>query len=80
MGDFKTSIRDNVGGRSGTWENIISRTYNELIAELLSDAYKKGTNGIMGLKIGATTIAGRQTGNYFVLYGYAMPVTYRQKI
>jgi uncharacterized protein YbjQ (UPF0145 family) len=49
--DISASVRDIVGGRSGSYENIISKARETALAELIERAEAAGANAIVGVDI-----------------------------
>ncbi len=45
--DFFASIRDVVGGRSGSYEKVLRDAHNAALAELESEARARGANAII---------------------------------
>lgn len=56
--DFFAGIRDIVGGRAGSYEEVITRAKNEAIEEMVSHARAMGANGVIGVDIDYETING----------------------
>ncbi|ANU06503.1 hypothetical protein A6F65_00176 [Paraurantiacibacter namhicola] len=49
--DIFASITDLVGGRSGKYEEVLSRARREAIAEMKSEAMQLGGNAVIGVDI-----------------------------
>lgn len=56
--DFFAGIRDIVGGRAGSYEEVINKAKNEAIEEMVSHARAMGANGVIGVDIDYETING----------------------
>ena len=54
--DFKASIRDIVGGRSGAYERVLSEAKETSLKEMEERARKLGANAIVGIDIDYETI------------------------
>jgi uncharacterized protein YbjQ (UPF0145 family) len=60
--DFFASIRDVVGGRTGSYEQIFEKGQREAIAELERRAQRLGANAIVGIEVDTGTINVDQNG------------------
>ncbi len=49
--DLFANIRDIVGGRSGSYERILSDARNEAIAELQAECASRGGNAVVGVDL-----------------------------
>ncbi|MGQ3100130.1 MAG: heavy metal-binding domain-containing protein [Sphingopyxis solisilvae] len=49
--DLFASITDIVGGRSGKYEDVLSRARKEAIAEMEAEAAKLGANAVVGVDL-----------------------------
>ncbi len=49
--DFFASIRDVVGGRSGSYEKVLRSARDTAIGEMEEEAQRKGANAIVGVDI-----------------------------
>ena len=49
--DLFASITDIVGGRSGKYEDVLSRARKEALAEMEAEAVKMGGNAVIGVDI-----------------------------
>ncbi len=49
--DMFASITDMVGGRSGSYENVLSRARNEALLELKAEAAQMGGNAVVGIDL-----------------------------
>ncbi|HMT14184.1 MAG TPA: heavy metal-binding domain-containing protein [Aestuariivirga sp.] len=54
--DFFASIRDVVGGRSGSYERVLSEARETAIAEMVAEARKLGANAVIGVDIDYETV------------------------
>jgi uncharacterized protein YbjQ (UPF0145 family) len=59
LSDLFASFTDIVGGRSGKYEQRIKELYDALLSGIQRQAYKKGANAIVGLKIDVDEISGK---------------------
>mgnify|MGYP002785331844 CR=1 FL=1 len=60
--DFFASIRDVVGGRTGSYEQVFEKGQREAIAELERRAQRLGANAIIGIEVDTGTINVDQNG------------------
>ena len=56
--DFLAGIRDIVGGRSGSYEKVLSEAKDTSIQEMMQRAQTLGANAIVGIDIDYETIGG----------------------
>ena len=49
--DMFASITDMVGGRSGSYENVLARARNEALMELKAEAAQMGGNAVVGIDL-----------------------------
>lgn len=49
--DLFASITDIVGGRSGSYENVLQRAREEALHEIKQEALTKGANAVVGIDI-----------------------------
>lgn len=49
--DLLASVRDIVGGRSGSYERILADARNEAIEELQAEAASRGGNAVVGIDL-----------------------------
>ena len=54
--DLFASVRDIVGGRSGSYEEILRRGREAALAELEEEARKRGANAVVGVDIDYETV------------------------
>ncbi|MBD2184713.1 MULTISPECIES: YbjQ family protein [Oscillatoriophycideae] len=60
--DFFASIRDVIGGRTGSYERVFEQGQREAIAELEKRAQRLGANAIVGIEVDTGTINVDQSG------------------
>lgn len=49
--DLFAGIRDIVGGRSGSYEEVLRRGRNEAIQEMIAEAAARGANAVVGVDL-----------------------------
>lgn len=49
--DFFAGIRDIVGGRSGSYEEVLRRGRDEAIREMMDEAKTRGANAVIGVDL-----------------------------
>ena len=49
--DFKASIRNIIGGRSGSYEDELVKARNQAMEEMSSRAYQLGADAVIGIDI-----------------------------
>jgi uncharacterized protein YbjQ (UPF0145 family) len=49
--DLFASVRDIVGGRSGSYEDVLARARKQALAEMEAEAVKLGGNAVVGVDI-----------------------------
>ncbi|MGA0199372.1 MAG: YbjQ family protein, partial [Prochlorotrichaceae cyanobacterium] len=54
--DFFAGIRDMIGGRTGSYEQIFQKGQKEAIEELQQRAKRMGANGIIGVSLNTDSI------------------------
>ncbi|MCR9064305.1 MAG: heavy metal-binding domain-containing protein [Cytophagales bacterium] len=54
--DFFAGIRDIVGGRSGSYERVLSEAKNTAVKEMAERAQKLGANAIVGIDLDYETV------------------------
>ncbi len=64
--DFKASLTDIFGGRSGTYQRKLRKMYQEAIEELSEEAISMGADAIVGLKIDYSEISGKDTQMFMI--------------
>jgi len=56
--DFLAGIRDIVGGRSGSYEQVLKEAKEEAIREITAQATAMGANAIIGIDLDYETVGG----------------------
>lgn len=56
--DFLAGIRDIVGGRSGSYEQVLKEAKDEAIREITAQAHAMGANAIIGIDLDYETVGG----------------------
>lgn len=56
--DIKASVRDIVGGRSGTYERVIADAKHQALTEMKQKALSLGANAVVGVDFDFETIGG----------------------
>lgn len=54
--DFFAGIRDFVGGRTGSYEQVFEKGHQEVLRELEQRAGRMGANAVMGVEVDTGTI------------------------
>jgi uncharacterized protein YbjQ (UPF0145 family) len=54
--DIFASLRDIVGGRSGSYEKVLNDARSTALAEMTDKANRLGANGVIGVKFDYTTV------------------------
>ena len=54
--DFFASIRDVVGGRSGSYERVLREARDAAVAEMTDEATRRGANAVIGVDLDYETI------------------------
>ena len=54
--DFFASIRDVVGGRSGSYERVLREARDAALAEMTEEAQRRGANAVVGVDLDYETI------------------------
>ncbi|WP_047446250.1 YbjQ family protein [Alistipes sp. ZOR0009] len=54
--DFMAGIRDIVGGRSSSYEEVLKEAKDTALREVIEDAQRKGANAVVGIDIDYETI------------------------
>lgn len=60
--DFFAGLRDFIGGRTGSYEQVFEQGQREAIAELHKKAQRLGANAIVGIEVDTGTINVDQSG------------------
>jgi uncharacterized protein YbjQ (UPF0145 family) len=56
--DLFAGVRDIVGGRSGSYEDVLARAREQALAEMQAEAAKLGANGVIGVDIDYEVLGG----------------------
>lgn len=56
--DFFASIRDIVGGRAGSYEEVLREAKNTAMREMQEEAQRMGANAVIGIDLDYETIGG----------------------
>ena len=75
--DFFAGIRDIVGGRTGSYEQIFEKGQREAIAELQRRAQSMGANAVLGVEIDTGTINVDQKGALLLITAIGTAVKLR---
>ena len=80
MRDWFTSIRDIVGGRANSYEQVLAKARNEALDQLEVEAYKQEASAIVGLNMDFEIItAGSGKNNGLILVtAYGTAVVFRK--
>lgn len=75
--DFFAGIRDIVGGRTGSYEQIFEKGQKEAIAELQRRAQSMGANAVLGVEVDTGTINVDQRGALLLITAIGTAVKLR---
>ncbi|MGA9382143.1 MAG: YbjQ family protein [Phormidium sp.] len=75
--DFFAGIRDIVGGRTGSYEQIFEKGQREAIAELQRRAQSMGANAVLGVEVDTGTINVDQKGALLLITAIGTAVKLR---
>ncbi|MFB2895602.1 YbjQ family protein [Aerosakkonemataceae cyanobacterium BLCC-F50] len=75
--DFFAGIRDIVGGRTGSYEQIFEKGQREAIAELQKRAQSMGANAVIGVEVDTGTINVDQRGALLLITAIGTAVKLR---
>ena len=75
--DFFASIRDIVGGRSGSYEKVLRDARETALAELQGEAARLGANAIVGVDIDYETISTGSSGSMLMVSASGTAVVVR---
>ncbi len=75
--DFFAGIRDIVGGRTGSYEQIFEKGQREAIAELQRRAQSMGANAVIGVEVDTGTINVDQRGALLLITAIGTAVKLR---
>lgn len=70
--DFFAGIRDIVGGRSGSYENVLRGGRDQALSEIIEDAAKLGADAIVGISIDYEAIGASDSMMMVVVTGTAV--------
>ena len=56
--DFFASIRDVIGGRSGSYESVLREAKDAALRELQQEAERLGANAVVGVDLDYATVGG----------------------
>lgn len=56
--DWMTRVRDVIGGRSGSYQNLMKKMEDEVMAELKEETRKMGANAVIDFKLDYDNIDG----------------------
>ncbi|HBO39137.1 MAG TPA: hypothetical protein DD638_10810 [Pasteurellaceae bacterium] len=65
--DFFAGITDIIGGRSGAYENRLSRGREEALTEIRDNARKLGANAVVGVEVNYTTITSESKSMFMIV-------------
>ena len=65
--DLFASIRDVIGGRTGSYEKVFEKGQSEAIKKLEKQAQKLAANGVIGIRIDTGTINPDEKGVLFLI-------------
>ena len=75
--DFFASIRDIVGGRSGSYERVLRDARETALSELQGEAARLGANAIVGVDIDYETISPGSSGSMLMVSASGTAVVVR---
>lgn len=55
--DFFAGIRDVIGGRSGSYEQVLRQARDTALAEMQAEAAKKGADAVIGVDLDYETVS-----------------------
>jgi uncharacterized protein YbjQ (UPF0145 family) len=70
--DFFAGIRDIVGGRAGSYEEVMRRGREEATREMVDEAKSRGANAIIGVSVQYTAVGNSQSMLMVALTGTAV--------
>ena len=56
--DWMTRVRDVIGGRSGSYQDLMKKMEDEVMEELMEEAQKMGANAVIDFKLDYDSIDG----------------------
>ena len=75
--DFFASIRDIVGGRAGSYEEVLRKAKDTALQEMTQQAAQYGANAIIGIDLDYETVG--DTGSMLMVTAAGTAVRYRDK-
>lgn len=75
--DFFAGIRDIVGGRSGSYEQVLREARETALAELEDEARKRGANAVIGVDIDYENISTGSSGSMLMVSASGTAVVIR---
>lgn len=75
--DFFAGIRDIIGGRTGSYEQVFERGQRDAIAELEKRAQRMGANAIVGVEVDTGTINVDSSGTLLLITAIGTAVKIR---
>jgi uncharacterized protein YbjQ (UPF0145 family) len=78
MRDFFAGIRDIIGGRTGSYEQVFEKGQHEAIAELERRAHKLGANAVIGISLNTNSIQVHESGSLLLITGTGTAVKVRK--
>jgi len=75
--DFFAGIRDIIGGRTGSYEEVFEKGQREAIAELERRAQRLGANAVLGVEVDTGTINVDQRGALLLITAIGTAVRVR---
>lgn len=76
--DFFAGIRDIIGGRTGSYEQVFEKGQQEALAELSRRAQHLGADAVIGIEIDTGTINVDQAGALLLITGIGTAVRLRR--
>lgn len=70
--DFFAGIRDIVGGRAGSYEQVLRKGRDQATAEMVAEAEARGANAIVGVDLDYTTLGASDSMIMVALSGTAV--------
>ncbi len=70
--DFFAGIRDIVGGRAGSYEQVLRKGRDQATAEMVAEAEARGANAIVGVDLDYTTLGASESMIMVALSGTAV--------
>jgi len=70
--DFFAGIRDIVGGRSGSYENVLRSARDQAMSEMIDDAQRLGADAVIGVSVDYEAIGASDSMLMVVMTGTAV--------